>query len=234
MHKFFTHLLRYIITIAVILWLNPMPFFQLSDDPSILPTIPASDTDNGSTSISSQCNVDSPGFSELSSTQNDDMDISLESTSDTCDQTAMLLFSSDEAVNFNPGSILYSPSTSQDESSSSTPFIHHDASLSTVSQEASLSNTHQRVSITATPQCPSLLTTHKCTDRSTARQLLSMYITYQDASTPPPPPLTILDGSTSHHPATYTGQEFSSVYWSVILYLSPLYVSPSIYWSEFL
>ena len=160
-----------------------------------------------STSISSQCNVDSPGFSELSSTQNDDMDISLESTSDTCDQTAMLLFSSDEAVNFNPGSILYSPSTSQDESSSYTPFICHDASLSTVSQEASLSNTHQHISIIATPQRPSLLTTHQCTDRSTARQLLSMSSTHQDASTPPPPPPTILDGSTSHHPAT--GQEFS-------------------------
>ena len=180
-----------------------MPFFQLSDDPSILPTIPASDTDNGSTSISSQCNVESPGCSELSSTQNDVMDISLESTSDTSDQTAMLLFSSNEAVNFNPGSILYSPSTSQDESSSYTPSTRHDASLSTVSQEASLSDcdAKQLTSVTATPQRPSLRTTHQLTDISTARQLLSLSIAHQDASTHHPPQ-TILDASTSHPPST--------------------------------
>ena len=149
--------------------------------------------------------MQSPGYSELSSTQNDDiMDISLESTSDTCDQRVTLLFSSDEAMNFNHsdvGDILsqsHPPAISQDAHVSAT---HQDASMSATCQLASMSTTCQDA---FTPHHPAIRQETSTPHPPLTRQDTCMphpLATHQD--TPKPhPPSTSQDTSMPHPPAT--------------------------------
>ena len=76
-------------------------FFQLSEVPRAQ-GIPALDIDIGTSS--SECGILSPGYSELSSFQTsesgDVMDISVDSTSDSHDQSVTLLFSQEQAMIF--------------------------------------------------------------------------------------------------------------------------------------
>lgn len=67
-------------------------------------TLPAGDIDDFNSDLSTSCGVESPGYSELSSIQNDDteMEISLESTSDGLEQpdtSSTLLGVSDKPMN---------------------------------------------------------------------------------------------------------------------------------------